>query len=361
MKVAWMLLAVMLFLLAARHAAAAPAWQEEWERVLKAAKAEGKVAVISDASADVRDALTLPFAEKYGIAVDYFGVQGREIGPRVAAERKAGQYIWDIYIHGTTTALTAMNPIGAFDSLEPALIMPDVKDQKNWRGGVHEYVDAARRILVVTARQRGIIFINSNLVDASEFKSYKDLLHPKWKDKIAMDDPSRSGPGQATLTFFLLHPELGVDFIRALAKQEILVLKDYAQEANMLGQGRFPILVGAADFTVIARAKQGVPVRIIDPRQLKEGSDVNSSNGNLAVFNRAPHPNATKVYVNWYLSKEGQTAFARASGYVSSRLDVPSDHADPWMIPIPGAIKTYGNEALDVRRKVEALVKEIFR
>ena len=52
------------------------------------------MAVISDATTDVRDALTGPFSEKYGFAVEYFGVQGREIGPRVGVERKAGQYLW---------------------------------------------------------------------------------------------------------------------------------------------------------------------------------------------------------------------------------------------------------------------------
>jgi iron(III) transport system substrate-binding protein len=336
-------------------------WQNEWEQTLRAAKKEGRVAVISDATTDVRDALTGPFTEKYGIAVDYFGVQGREIGPRVGAERKAGQYLWDVYIHGTTTGLTVMNPMGAFDPLEPALISPDVKDPQNWRNGILEFIDTGRRILVTTARQRGTIFINSDLVDPKEFKSYKDLLNPNWKGKLAMDDPSRSGPGQATFTFFYLHPELGPNFIRALAKQEITSLKDYAQEANMVGQGRYPVLIGTADFAVIARVRQGVPVKIIDPRQLKEGSDVSSSNGNLAVFNRAPHPNAAKIYINWYLSKEGQTSFARASGYVSSRLDVPTDHAEPWMVPIPGAIKSYGIEAVEVRRKVEALVRDVFR
>ena len=114
--------------------------------------------VISDATTDVRDALTGPFSEKYGIGVDYFGVQGREIGPRVGAERKAGQYLWDVYIHGTTTGLTVMNPMGAFDPLEPALILPDVKNPQNWRNGILEFIDAGRRILVTTARQRGTIF-----------------------------------------------------------------------------------------------------------------------------------------------------------------------------------------------------------
>jgi iron(III) transport system substrate-binding protein len=355
----WLTLGLMLIYF--EPALAATPWQNDWEQTLRAARKEGRVAVISDATTDVRDALTGPFTEKYGIAVEYFGVQGREIGPRVGAERKAGQYLWDVYIHGTTTGLTVMNPMGAFDPLEPALISPDVKNPQNWRNGILEFIDPGRRILVTTARQRGTIFINSELVDSKEFKSYKDLLNPNWKGKLAMDDPSRSGPGQATFTFFYLHPELGVNFIRALAKQEITSLRDYAQEANMVGQGRYPVLIGTADFAVIARARQGVPVKIIDPRQLKEGSDVSSSNGNLAVFNRAPHPNAAKIYANWYLSKEGQTSFARASGYVSSRLDVPTDHAEPWMVPIPGAIKSYGTEALEIRQKVEALVKEVFR
>jgi iron(III) transport system substrate-binding protein len=352
-----------LFLLAVLigRAEAGSAWQDEWERTLKAAKQEGRVAVISDATADVRDALTGPFRAKYGIEVDYFGVIGREIGPRLGAERKSGQYLWDVYIHGTTTGLTAMIPMGAFDPLEPALLLPDVKDPKTWRGGGLEFVDAARQLLVATARQRGTIFLNTNMANAQEFKSYKDLLHPKWKGKIAMDDPSRPGPGQATFTFFYLHPELGPNFIRELAKQEIAAFKDYSQEVNLVGQGRYPILIGTADFAAIARIRQGVPIKIVDPSQLKEGSDVSSSNGNLALFNRAPHPNAAKIYINWYLSKEGQTAYARAAGYVSSRLDVPTSHAEPWMVPIPGAIKSYGPEALEVRQKVQALVKEAFR
>jgi hypothetical protein len=47
-------------------------------------------------------------------------------------------------------------------------------------------------------------------------------------------------------------------------------------------------------------------------------------------------------------------------GYVSSRLDVPTDHALPWRIPQPGAIKTYTQEAIDVRDKLTPLLQEVF-
>jgi ABC-type thiamine transport system substrate-binding protein len=204
MKPSMFLLSLVLILPGGAHAGSA--WQEEWERTLGAAKKEGKVTVIADVTADIRDSLTTAFQGKYGIPVEYFGVMGREISPRVSTERNAGRYTWDVYVHGTTTGLTAMVPMAAFDPLEPALIFPDVKDPKNWRGGGLEFVDPGRQLLATSVRQRGIIFVNPNLVNPREFKSYKDLLHPKWRGKIAMDDPTRAGPGQATFTFFYIHP-----------------------------------------------------------------------------------------------------------------------------------------------------------
>jgi iron(III) transport system substrate-binding protein len=332
----------------------------EWESTLAAAKKEGKVAVITDVTATMRDALTLDFEKKYGISVDLFGASGREVAPRVGAERKAGQFLWDIYIHGSTTALEAMIPMGAFDPLEPALILPDVKDPKTWRGGAIEFLDPGKMVLVMTPFHRGTIFYNTNLVNAKEFKSHRDLLHPKWRGKMVMDDPRRAGPGVATFTFFYLHPELGPDFIRALGKQQITILRDYAQEVDAVGQGRYPVLIGAADFVAITRAKQGVPIAIVDARQLKEGTDLSPTNGNLALFNRAPNPNAAKVYINWLLSKEGQTIFARANGYVSARLDVPTDHTEPWRVPLPGAIKTYTKAAMQVKENLQPLLQEVF-
>jgi iron(III) transport system substrate-binding protein len=335
-------------------------WQSDWDRTLAAAKKEGTVAVIADVTASIRDALTLAFQSKYGIQVELFGALGREVPPRVLAERKAGRYLWDVFVHGTTTGLESMIPAGAFDPLEPALILPDVKDPKTWRGGAMEFLDPRRTLLTMTPFQRGTIFYNPKLVNAKEFKSHKDLLDPKWKGKMILDDPRRAGPGQATFTFFYLHPDLGPDFIRALGKQQITILKDFAQEVDAIGQGRYPVLIGTADFVALARARQGVPIAIVDARQLKEGTDVSPANGALALFNKAPHPNAAKIYINWLLTKEGQTIFARANGYVSSRLDVPSDHAEPWRVPLPGAIKTYTKAAMQVKDSLFPLLDEAF-
>ena len=166
----------------------------DWESTLAAAKKEGKVAVITDVTATLRDALTLEFQKKYAITVELFGSSGREVAPRVAAERKAGQFLWDIYIHGSTTALEAMIPMGAFDPLEPALILADVKDSKTWRGGGMEFLDPNKMVLVMTPFQRGTIFYNTKLVSAKEFKSHRDLLDPNGRAKSLLTIPEGRGP-----------------------------------------------------------------------------------------------------------------------------------------------------------------------
>lgn len=342
-------------------AVAAPSAQAEWERVLEAAKREGEVSLLGTTGVDVRDALTLPFQKAYGIRVAYFGGSGSEQASRVAVERRAGKYLWDIFVGGTTTGLVSMIPIGAFDPLEPALILPEVKEPKNWRGGGLEFVDPRRQMLVLTPTHRVIVVVNSASVNPKAFKSYKDLLNPKWKGQIIMDDPRRSGPGQASFTFFYLHPELGPDFIRALARQEPVVFRDPSQLLNMIGQGRYPILIGPRDTILVDALRRSLPISIVNPKDVREGSDISPGSGNVALINRAPHPNAAKVYVNWLASKEGQSAHARALGSVSNRLDVPHDYAEPWRVPQPGAIKTYTAEAMEVKEPLVRLLDEVLR
>jgi iron(III) transport system substrate-binding protein len=350
----------LIFLLVVISAVGAqPCFGQEWEKVLAAGKKEGKVAVIGPVGADRRDVLVEPFQKKYGITVDYFADRGSGIGPRITTERGAGQYLWDVVVAGTTTVMLVLLPGGMLDPLEPTLILPEVKDPKQWRGGALEFVDTGKRFMVMTPSQRGTLFVNPKVVKPQEIKSYKDLLNPKWRKKIVMDDPTRAGPGQATFTFFYLHPELGPNFIRALGKQEPMVLRDYTQEIDGIAREKYSILIGVSDIVAEERMKDGLPIAILDPRQIKEGSDISPGSGGLGFFNRAPHQNAGKVYVNWLLSKEGQEGFAKVNGYISARLDVPTDHS-PWRVPIPGSIKTYTQKAVDIKDDVVALFKEAY-
>lgn len=353
-------LCLLILLGPAASATATPGWQEEWERVLTAAKREGQVAVMGPVGTDTRDSLTIPFQKAYGIRADYFGATGGQQATRLAMERRAGKYLWDIFIGGTTTGLTALIPMGAFDPMETALILPEVKEPKNWRGGGLEFVDQGRQMVVMTPTHRVTLVVNTSMVNPKELKSYKDLLDPKWKGRIVIQDPQLAGSSQATFTFFYLHPELGPNFIRALARQQPLVLRDPAQALNMTGQGKHPIHLGPRDSILMDAIRRGLPIAIVEPSQLREGSDISPGAGNASLFNRAVHPNAAKVYINWLLSRDGQSHYARALGYVSKRLDVPSDYAEPWRVPQPGAINTYDMKAIEVKDNLVALLQEVF-
>jgi iron(III) transport system substrate-binding protein len=333
----------------------------EWDRVVAAAKQEGKVVVVGTTTDRLTSAVGSAFQAKFGIPVDYVGPSSRERVPQIQTERQANQFNWDVWVDGTTTALTGLLPMNMLDPMPPALILGEVKDPTVWRGGTPEYLDNEQRVLVMTPFQRGIIFYNPTLAKPTDFTSFKDLLDPKWKGKLLIDDPRNAGPGQATFLFFHQHPDLGPDFIRALGKQEPQISRDWAQEVDVVGQGRVPVLIGGVDAIVEQRMRQGIPIAIADPRTVKEGSDLSPANGAIGLFNRAPHPNAARVFINWLLSKEGQTIFAEAQGYVSARTDVPlPEGTAPWRVPLPGAIKTYTREALGNRDAMLGVVQETF-
>src|SRR5581483_3429570 len=220
----WIVLTSMLILSACGRATASqpaasgqPSSPNNSTSVVEAAKSEGTVAVMGPVGTETQQALTEGFEAAYGIHVEFLGGSNRTIAPRVENEQAAGQYLWDVRVGGGI--LDGLVPINALGPIEP-LLDPQVADGKNWRGGAIEYLGADREIIVMTPYQRGIIFVNPNLVNPQQFTSYKDLLDPKWKGQIVLDDPRPSGAGNGTLAFFYMHPDLGPDFIRAFAKQD---------------------------------------------------------------------------------------------------------------------------------------------
>ena len=337
------------------------AWQREWDQVLEAAKREGKVAVAGPAGTDLRRALTEPFERKHGISVEFLGGPGPEVWPKMKAEREAGQYLWDIWIGGTSTHLFQFKPAGALDPFDSALIVPEVTDPKNWFGGQLPYADKDHTSFLMTLGSIAAFGINTSLVKAEEFKSYRDLLDPKWKGKIVIFDPRIAGAGLAALTYYYQSKDLGPDFIRALAKQEPALTRDYRQHLEWLGQGRYLVAIGVHGGIAKELKQAGAPIKQVDPAQMKEGGFLASAIGTIGLMNRAPHPNAAKVYVNWLLSKEGQIGFSRAAAYASTRVDVPTDQLEPWELPKLGFFNIDTEEARTLEtRTVGPFAKEVF-
>ena len=110
--------------------------------------------------------------------------------------------------------------------------------------------------------------------------------------------------------------------------------------------------------------EKGLPVAHLTTKDFKEGGQVAFGGSVLELINKAPHPNAAKVYINWLLSKEGQTEWVKASGYPSRRLDVPREQFDPGMLPkegvsyLPGYGEQYNRVAVEANEFAKSLIKQ---
>ena len=104
------------------------------------------------------------------------------------------------------------------ESFEPAMVLPEVKDSKNWWGG-HIWVDNAKRYIYSSqAYQTENMWYNSELVKPEEIRSFNDLLNPKWVRQIGYLDPRTAGSG-TSIWSFLVEAQRG-RLLKKLAESE---------------------------------------------------------------------------------------------------------------------------------------------
>jgi iron(III) transport system substrate-binding protein len=280
-----------------------------------------------------------PFEQKYGIKATTVVGSGSENAAKVLAERDTGVYGADVWMGGLTTMNTTLLPKGAFDPIDPVLEGPEVTDQSAWLEGHRWYGDRARKYIILFAATVSNLFAyNTDLVNPDEFQSWNDLLDPKWKGKIVAHDPRLAG-GASVMSFFFFNPDLGPEYLRRMyTEQNVTIVSDSRQGAEWLALGKYALYFIPAGNDTTEAGDQGLPVKDF-LRPLKEGAQIAASGtGTLAIFNRPAHPNATKLFVNWWLSKEGQVAAMTANPLDESlRQDVPKDMVRPERRRVQGA------------------------
>jgi iron(III) transport system substrate-binding protein len=247
------------------------------------------------------------------------------------AERRAQKYLWDICMCGTATPFKVFYQGKIADSVKPILFLPEVLDTSKWLGGKHYYLDPEEKYIFVFLGNVSPGFsFNKDSVNPAEFKSYWDMLAPKWKGKIVVRDPRAAGTGAGQLRFLYYHPKIGPEYVkRLLGEMEPVLTRDDSQAVDWLARGKVALCFSCRSDHVIKAQSQGVPVDSF-PETWKEGVSVQASFGTISLMNHAPHPNAAKVYINWFLSREGQRTFQEIMNrppttVESLRIDIPKD------------------------------------
>jgi iron(III) transport system substrate-binding protein len=316
-----------LFLLtAASHGEIEAAWQEEWQATVQAAKREGQLTVYVSGYGAALDAghFQKDFPEIKLVTVTG---QSGQLGPRILSERRAEKYLADVSSAGANPNYQLFYASKILEPISSALILPEVTDPSKDPEGQYVFV------YVGNVTGTGAYAVNA--LNPAEFKSYWDFLNPKWKGKIVARDIRIAGPGGDNMRFFYHHPGLGPKFIhRLFSEMDLTLTRDFRQGIDWLAQGKFPLAIFFSGSDVKMAGRQGLPVDVIDNSPFKEGVPLGVGFGTLSLLKNAPHPNAAKVFINWYLSRKAQTALQKDMGKAvdapdSLRIDIPKDDVAP--------------------------------
>ncbi len=318
---AW-LVAALVFIGAGTAQAASEA---DWKKTGEAAKKEGQVTIYTESSQTSLLVDSRAFQKKFPEikTVVAFG----NTYPRIVTERRAGKYLADVGLTGPST-LWNLSQARTLDPVRDALILPEVLDESKWFQGRHQYVDPERKYIFVAVANpdSGNFYYNTKLINPKDFRSMWDFLRPELRGKITARDIRTPGPGGATIRFYYYVPELGPNYIRRLfSEMDIAFFRDQRQGHDWLATGKYPICIFCNQSSIEMVKLQGLPVEKFG--LLKEGAGLSSGGGGISLINRAPHPNAAKVFINWYLSREGQITLQSLEGGFSNsrRTDIPKD------------------------------------
>jgi ABC-type Fe3+ transport system substrate-binding protein len=290
----------------------------EWDRTVELAKKEGKVVVSVPASSELRAAIEKFFEKRYGVDVEPVVGRASTLVRKMVDEANAGVRYMDLHMGGSESIVSGLLPEGVLDPIEAYMMLPEVRDPKQWWGG-HIWVDNAKKFAYSTlAYQSESLWFNSQLMKSDEVRSFDDLLDDKFKGKIGFLDPRSPGSGASMWSY--LREIKGEDYLRKLAGQKLALSRDQRVLAEIMAKGKVAIVVGLTYYSYAPFVKAGLPVEPLPVP--KEGVYVSGGSGHLAVLKNAAHPNATKLFINWFLSREGQEVYTRAMHQPTRRLDV---------------------------------------
>ncbi len=334
-KNALAILAAFLALLAPAAAQTDP----EWQKVVDAAKKEGKLVIYTATLGSAyHKTVFKAFEDKYGIRIELLEARASEVRERVRIEQAAGRFVGDIHHNGSTTTWLMMRD----GNLQPHGGVPNVKNI------VPPFEADATRIPAEVISYA--LLINRNMVKlADEPKSWKDILGPKWTGKILSDDYRALGGG--AVFFVVMYDTFGKQFHEALAAQKPVFSRDIANSERRVARGEFPLYIpfSLQDYGQL----KSLPIKPIVPQEGRPYVRFD-----LATLKNAPHPNAARVFMNFYLEVDQQLVFANA-GYnpvVKGAIERVNEDLRPLL-----ATKALGTTVPERQDAMLELAKKIYK
>lgn len=280
------------------------------------AKTEGTLAWYCTLRSDVGcRPVAESFMKKYPfLKVSTIVSQSEEILQRSLAEGRARNVTVDVMQASVASALEGTNLSVRFATPEAAGLDPVL-------------VDKDQMWVAVWSAWNGITWNTNRVPTAEAPKTWEALIDPKYKDKMFWQSGSAQGAPRLITHFRMMWGEdKALDFIKKLVPQNVRTAPgDAGAAVTAVVSGEVPIMIGQPVHQISIDKHKGAPVDGINPDPALARSSF------LAVMRGAPHPHAAMLFVDFMLSKEGQTVLA--ANYSPVRPGIEQPEANKWYDP----------------------------
>ena len=261
--------------------------------LIEAAKKEGKLVVYTSMNQRDMTLLVQDFKKRYPfIDAQIFRANSQKLLPRIETEARAKRHQADVF--------TASFPIWP-ELMRQKLVTPYQSPES--QRYPKELKDPNGYWTILYLQIMGMAY-NTRLVPPSRApKRYEDLLGPQWKSQeIGMD--YRDNTWFAVMMEIMGEGE-GLNFMKRLAAKDLYMRENKSLLTQLMAAGEFLVLANTYVDTGMEYIKAGAPIEWLPGRD-----PVPASTHLLGIYSFASHPNASKLFVDFLLSKEGQKAMS---------------------------------------------------
>lgn len=324
----------LVMLLGLLHAVDGAAADPRSAALIDGAKKEGKMVFYTSVETEFARLLTSGFEAKYPfVKTDIFRSSHERIFSRLNVERKTGSFAADVLSVGEfeTYHMKKRGLITAYKSPSASVYPEGFKDPDGYWTDFYDN-------LIVAA-------YNTTRVKRDELpKSYEDLLQPRWRRRMALE---RNEDRWFANMLYLMGEKKGMEFMRALAKQDVAIRSGRSLITQLLAAGEFDLQIVAYWYRPHLMKKQGAPVDwfALEPSL--------AALHPISIIDRAPHPNAAKLFIDYVLSEEGQRLFA-SRGREPARPGIRPEGYPNHLKVIPSRVEL-AEKLADYTQRYEAL------
>lgn len=263
--------------------------------LVDAANKEGKLVLYTALLLDAEQILMKEFNKKFpGVKVDIVRAPGARLFTRVETEAAANKLGADIL------DMTDLGLVKRIENLFADYAPPNAAD---W----NTETIVSDRLWPRTVHVYGLAY-NPAVINNPP-KTWKDLTNPAYKGKLGL---VIAGSGGTTWTTAMFQRKvLGLDYWKDVAKQEPRLYESNGPLATAVVRGESPVAMLLVNASLPLK-KDGAPIEIVYPAE-----GLPATPGGAGIFKTAANPNAAKLFMNWFLSVEGQNTMVEQLGFSS--------------------------------------------